>query len=106
MDLQVSNGRMSFLWNQMEEQIKLNGSKEFKTREEILEYMKDIRECRVIGHISRETAKKWKDVDAKLWVVTLYTNKEWKDEEYGQAFVVSFNLDDYAFCLPCGMIVE
>ena len=88
MDLQVSNGRISFLWYQMEDQIKQNGSKEFKTREEILEYIKDIEECRVIGHISEETAKEWKDVEnGKLWVVSLHS-------------------DDYAFCLPCGMIVE
>ena len=34
MDPQLSNGRISFLWNQMEEQINRNGSKEFKTRDE------------------------------------------------------------------------
>ena len=52
MDLQLSNGRISFLWYQMEDQINRNGSKEFKTRDEIREYIKDIHECRVIGHIS------------------------------------------------------
>ena len=87
MDLQLFNGRISFLWYQMEDQINRNGSKEFKTRDEIREYIKDIHECRVIGHISEETAKKW------------------KDGEHGKLWVVSLHSDNYVFCLSCGIIV-
>ena len=87
MDLQLSNGRKSFLWNQMEEQILRNGSKEFKIRDEITKYIKVIHDCRVIGHISEETARKWKDGDSgKLWVVSLHS-------------------DSYVFCLSCGILV-
>ena len=51
MEPQVSNGIVSFLWNQMGDQINRNGSKEFKTRDEIREHIKDTQDCRVIGHI-------------------------------------------------------
>ena len=72
MDLQLSNGRISFLWYQMEDQINRNGSKEFKTRNEIREYIKDIHECRVIGHISEETAKNGKTENTESYGLCLY----------------------------------
>ena len=75
MDLQYElPNYLSFNWDQMEEQISANGDREWNSREEILEYLREysIPGYRVIGHISPETAKKWEGWRfGKLWVVSV-----------------------------------
>ena len=75
MDLQYElPNYLSFNWDQMEEQISANGDKECNSSEEIVEYLREYGTpgYHVIGHISTETAKKWKDWNSgKLWVVSV-----------------------------------
>ena len=89
MDIQLNKlPYISFLWYQMEEQVKKYGNKEWKSEEEIRKYIREnnIREYRVIGHISAETAKKW-----ERWNI-------------GVLYVVSVG-ENYALCLEDGYVI-
>ena len=88
MEIQVSNGILYFSPKQMEEQIALHrDEKEFRTREEVLEEIRDAPKYSIVGYIGSDTLQEWKGIRGgeKTYIVTTPCG--------------------YMVCLPCGMVV-